>query len=582
MKLLQFILLIGLILVIFYFLNNIEFYSDVEPSPETMMTVDHAKKEGILTYLTPAYTPAYTPTNTPANTINTQVSYSYPMSTQLNIIPNSSIIGKLTPSGTPSGTPSSTPSYTPSRININISPTISIANTIDQGLADIDVNNKLKIMIKINIDFKSNINKYNISYPNYTNNKTDRFIDKLTEELSTLLIISKNKIKIIQLHPGSIYVAFQLYNSIDKSIFENNTLPIMELVTIFRSTINKLETSDYTIINKIDVPFGVKILNDIEIDLSFGSLIPKVNTIIDGLINSNTPFALYALIDNNSVPESSVRNAQQKMYLTTSMNGNAYTPCNFQNGMLKYTENLSLGSVYNIKEVSRIIPKPKLPYKYIDFDNILYDNMTKNSFINSTFYSVTTHNNNHSLSYCQQDCDSNNKDGLCAQEVTSERGSSQKLGTNPDGSQKIDTYNLKNLMKFKIETDGSITPYFISLDPIEKIYFLTNKYSTLDKPDDYKNIVQVPIYDGNNGYYEMPEYNEPPVPEQKYYTTKKVIIKDLLSQYSQLELDDYETSAVFPITQTLAFNNDAYKIYAQSFYIEILTPEQIKALPKAN
>jgi hypothetical protein len=455
-------------------------------------------------------------------------------------------------------------SLTPSN---NITPSISLSasNIISNKITPSGSINRTKAMFKLNMDYSTNVNSYKLDYPNYEDDNVNLFIKKLISELSNLLNISNDNINIIQLHPGSIYVTFYISDS--------------KLINILNDQLPSLSSNKkYIIINNIDVSYGVKLLNSMEIDSVISLLVPKINSIIDDLVDTKTPFALYANITNNSIPEipSNTSNPPQKMYLTVSMSENNYLPCNGNNGMLKLSPNLMLGSVFNISKVERIFTKPKLPYKYIDFNNVKYDNVSQNTFLESIFYNVSLYTNNYSLSYCQQDCDIHNENGLCAQETYSDTNASTLIGS------KTDKYNLKNLMKFKIENDNSVTPYFISLDPSEKIHFITNKYSTIDNPNDYTTIVQVPIYDDNLAYYNKPLYNTPPLPQEKYYTTQKVNINNLLGYYTQAQLDQYENSSSFSVTDTLAFDNDAYKSYAISFHIEKLSVDQIKLLSKSN
>jgi hypothetical protein len=433
--------------------------------------------------------------------------------------------------------------------------------------------NKIRAIFKLNLDFSKYINIYNIDYPNYINNNVNLFITNLTNELTTLLNIPNNSIKIIQLHPGSIYVIFYLFNTINNS-------PI-DLYNSLSSSLPSLANSKYTIINKIDTTYGIKIQNDIELDMSYSQLVPKINTILDDLIQNNTTFALYTYVTKKTIPESSTKTPPVKMYLTVSMSGSRYTPCNMDNGMIKFSDHLSIGGVYYLSKQKRRFPKNKTPYKYIDFKKIIIDNVSGSQYIESTFYNLVLHNNNYSVTHCQKNCDTHNINGLCAQEIYDDHKLSYNVANNEDGTIRKDIYHIKNLMKLKIENDGSVTPYFITMDPVERIYYITNKYSTLEKPNDYMNLVHIPTYEDNKAIYNVPVYNTP-LGKEPYYTNEKKDIKDMLSYYSESQISDYQNGTPLLITDTLVTENDAYHSFAYNFHIEILTPDQINSIPKSN
>ena len=260
------------------------------------------------------------------------------------------------------------------------------------------------------------------------------------------------------------------------------------------------------------------------------------------------------------------------MYLTTSMTHDEYIPCN-KDGMINFNPKLTLGAIYNLNKVKKYIPKNLSPYKYIDFDSITYDSITKRAVLVSTFYNLTSYANGHSVSYCQQDCNPENENGMCSQEKISEQNNkSSKSGKYSD------LHNLKNYMKIKEEADGTITPYFISLNPVERIYFITNKMSTIDKPNNFKSVIQVPIYEDYLSYYETPVYDTST--NLPYYKMEKNSIKNLNIEYTQGEIDNYNNNPSFSQSETHAFKNSAYTDYAYSFYIQPITYKEIQELQK--
>jgi len=136
-------------------------------------------------------------------------------------------------------------------------------------------------------------------------------------------------------------------------------------------------------------------------------------------------------------------------------------------------------------------------------------------------------------------------------------------------------------MKFKLEPNILVTPYFVSLDSsgAEKIHFITNKYSTYTEPDDYKTIVQVPIYSDTDQYYETPVYNEGTIGGKSNYDYVNTHINNLSPEYTKAELDNYPSMATFPISSTLIDKSDAYQKYSYRYNIEIIDDSTFESLP---
>jgi hypothetical protein len=60
---------------------------------------------------------------------------------------------------------------------------------------------------------------------------------------------------------------------------------------------------------------------------------------------------------------------------------------------------------------------------------------------------------------------------LCAQEKNNTDTSSSLMENNGV----VDAYQLKNLMKFKFESDGSVTPYFLSYSNLKYLIAMTDQ-----------------------------------------------------------------------------------------------------------
>ena len=408
---------------------------------------------------------------------------------------------------------------------------------------------------------------------NITN--VDTYKTELITQLSTILDVSNDRFKIsdFNIHLGRIYVYMYVLNSKISGTYTNNNRSNISLLTLLGTTLSGTIEGTYTILSDIDNTYGtngIKLLKDNNLYTSLSSNIPVKTSILDQFINNDIPFALYTYVTNYSVPSISDK-TRYKMYLTTSMTHDTYIPCE-KDGMLSLNPTLTIGAVYNLNRVKKYFPKNSTPYKYIDFDSIKYNNMTKETTIVSTFYNLSLYTNGYSVSYCQQDCKNDNINGMCSQEKITLGGNEKSSKTGNYN----DNYNLKNFMKIKEESDGTITPYFISLNPVEQIHFITNKISTINKPNDFQTIVKVPIYEDYLSYYETPTYNI--TNKLNYYTIEKTQIKNLNILYTQDEIDSYNNNSSFTSTETHAFKNTAYTDYSYSFYIEPISNQDIERL----
>ena len=326
---------------------------------------------------------------------------------------------------------------------------------------------------------------------------------------------------------------------------------------------------------------GIKTCNPNPSGSNLAPVIQAPLNAIDTLVENNKIFALYTYIKKKGIPTHTFNDTTNyKVYLTSQISPDKkYGLCNSLGGMFKFTTNLTQGSLFNASKTIRKFPLLHAPYKYLDFYNVLFsNNMEFPNEIQSMFYNLSLNYNDYSLSYCLRDCDTNNPTGFCSQETpkTENRQSSAYMETM--GTE--DKYELKNFMKFKFESDGAVTPYFISFsDNAEKIYFITNKYNTSDDQDAYKVPVHVPTYGDKAPYFELPDITVQN--SINFYTTKQVPITGLNNPYTETEAKDYFEKAYLPPEETKAFVNDAYKNYALKFYVEEIDPKvtDIKKLP---
>jgi len=341
----------------------------------------------------------------------------------------------------------------------------------------------------------------------------------------------------------------------------------LNLLNYFNKLISNNTNANYIMLSNVDKLFGIKLVQDTDQQISLSQIIPKTLSIVENLAANNVSFALWTWVKNSTIPDN-LDATPQKMYLNVPIN-DAYNTCNINNGMLQFNDKLTKGSVFNLSEVSKFFIKNTRPYKYIDYSNTRYDNIAKNWYIESIFYNLKLKHNSYSISYCEIDCDTSNPNGMCAQEkIDNSMNSSGYVGKG-----KTDAFGLKNVLKFKIEPDNSITPYFISMNPEERIHYITNKYSTLYNPNDYKTIVQVPVYTNNDRYYEQPVYTPPTLNNKGYYTTTNVDINNLSRMYTDEQVNNYQSAATFSVSETQIDKNDAYLDYAYNFNVEVITDD---------
>jgi hypothetical protein len=293
---------------------------------------------------------------------------------------------------------------------------------------------------------------------------------------------------------------------------------------------------------------------------------------IDELIKNKKQFALYTHITKHGVPSESFNDTTlYKVYLSaTFSSSDDGKPTN-----VKFTDKLTQGSIFNASMVKRFIRRINEPFKYLDFYNVLVNN-NGDKTLQTNFYNLSLVRNKFSLTYCLQGCDPENLNGFIAQEDVN---TSYKNVSKMTGNQ-VDNYGIKNYMKFKFESDGSVTPYFLSYsENQERIYFITNKYNSMIDDDAYKTAVQVPIYTANGPAFEMPDIlvNN----SIKFPTVKEVPVPGLNIPYTDDQIKSYNEAAFLAPEDTKAFLSDAYKKYALRFQIEEidLTKIDINKLP---
>jgi hypothetical protein len=128
-----------------------------------------------------------------------------------------------------------------------------------------------------------------------------------------------------------------------------------------------------------------------------------------------------------------------KLYLTVNNKDNKLSDCTFDNGLLELREEneITINSVFKLSSVSsRNILKENIPFKYLDYTNIIRDKKTKKQIIQSQFYNLQLYNTTHSITYCAEDCDNKNKNpniksaqnAFCAQNNTKTHVPSLKNG----------------------------------------------------------------------------------------------------------------------------------------------------------
>jgi hypothetical protein len=343
-----------------------------------------------------------------------------------------------------------------------------------------------------------------------------------------------------------------------------------------------------------------------------------IETIIDKIIANKYTFALSVTIPTNGIYPPDMQNPpvakDVKLYLIVANKSTEYEKCTSLSGMLSLEPTLTKGGAFYLSSENRNIPKKKYPYKYLDFYNVMYDSNLKQEYIQTIFYGLRLANTRNYISYCAEGCDDNN--GFCAQETLFNTKTTKYPGKDDDGNDKTDLYDIKNLLKFVIEGDTAtstkVTPYFVSIDPNERIHYLTNNYNTVYETDGYKKLKQVPIYEKDERpYYKQPVYvdtNTPSyittfTPASKSHTDspsntdeihhapslntpsstklvyENIVIKKLDPILNDFDTDGYARQKIMGIQETQVTKNDAYIDFALRFNIEILTKEQIDALP---
>ena len=460
-----------------------------------------------------------------------------------------------------------------------------------------------------------------------------RFKNNIKSEICSLLEVSPYRIIINKVLSGSIIIEMTIKKtkydtfipvlvndnkySIDLYDILYNYLTDPDLKSILGKSNSLLESIDVYTITKNKESFNRMNINNI---------IPKQLSFIDNLIKTKKPFKMYTLVSKEGIyPPNTVVNPSDnklvKLYLTVNNKNNTLSKCSFEDGLLELREEdeITTNSIFTLSEVSpRSIVKENKPFKYIDFVNSYVDEKTKVTLVQSQFYNLQIYKTNQSITYCSEGCADVNS--FCAQNDTLSHVPSIKNGylyekiknthsnqlnlkdlklttngleTNilklPTSEPEIkkhsldDTYNIKNYMKLKIEDEKNmiVTPYFISKNPIERIYFLTNKYNILNQKLNYKKLIQVPKYidESNLGEIEKPYY-EMPVYKNNLLTIEKQLITGLNDVYPPNVLQNYKNKKSMTSSETLAFSNLAYQKYSLQFTIELITEKEIKKLPK--
>jgi hypothetical protein len=336
------------------------------------------------------------------------------------------------------------------------------------------------------------------------------------------------------------------------------------------------------------------------------------------IIANKSRFALSVTIPMNGVYPPDMKNpppaTNVKLYLTVANKSKEYEKCTNLSGMLSLEPTLTQGGAFYLSKENRNIPKKKFPYKYLDFYNVIYNLNLKQDYLQSMFYGLRLSNTRNYITYCAEGCE--DKNGFCAQETLFNTKTTKYPGKDDDGNNRIDLYEIKNLLKFVIEGDTAtstkVTPYFISMDPDEQIHYLTNSYNTVYDTDAYKKLKQVPIYEKDERpYYKQPVYvniNTPSyittftpahkshtdspsntdeihhapsldTPSSTKLTYENVVIKKLDPILNDFDTDGYARQKIMGIQETQVTKNDAYIDYALRFDIEILTQEEVDALP---
>jgi len=414
--------------------------------------------------------------------------------------------------------------------------------------------------------------RLNLDYRYYAGTDTTKknTIDELTTEFDTVL--ESNDFTILDLYNGSIIIDIK-FN--DDKLYDK-----------FISLINDTSSSVYQqkLLKNIDKSYIVH-------DNELAPIISPELNIIDQLTDNNTPFMLSVTVPSSGVYPTNMENPPSnkdvKLYLTIANTNENYSTCVNTSGMLLLQENPTKGSIFTLNSIIKYLPKNTYPYNFIDYFNTSFNIGDNNHYIMSKFYGLQAYSSANNVSFCMQDCEGEN--GFCAQEDR------LNISSKKNGLGKTDQYGIKNYMKFIIEnaSNNLVTPYFISLDPEEKIHFLANNYNTLVNPDGYKQLVQVPIYEDNKRpYYKKPTYIDNTEPDNSniegfddeddgsklVLKDEEVVITSLNRVLADVDPDAFAQKNTMTVEETQVMKNDAYLNYALKFTIEKLTPEQIAKL----
>jgi len=517
--------------------------------------------------------------------------------------------------------------YASPGLSFSPSPSFSPSSSLNNTNRDID----LKIKFSLNLNYDDYIKDMN-TLQNFKNN--------IQDSICKLLEISEYRTTIDHVTLGTIGILMTF-----KKTKYNNHVPIMSNDNIYSNQLYELFLTYLLSINDDNSILKFIDKNSITIDkkshhvLNPSNIIPKQLSFIENLINSNQPFKMYTLLSKEGIyPKNTnidpLDSKLVKLYLTVNNKENKLSECTFDNGLIELREEneITINSVFKLSAISpRSIVKENIPFKYIDYNHTSKDKKTKKEICHSQFYNLQLYNTSNSITYCAEGCenkknDSKNPDnitaqnGFCAQNNTKSHNPSLKNGylyekiieskeesidinklkltinglennniTKSSTIQSIkphkleDTYNIKNYMKLKIEDEKNmiVTPYWISKNPIERIYFITNKYNILGQESNYKKIIQVPKYidESKPGSVEKPYY-EKPVYINDSLVYEKELITDINSTYSSEELNNIKNKKSVRDIETLAFKNSAYQLYSLQFYIEPINNININKLPK--
>jgi hypothetical protein len=502
----------------------------------------------------------------------------------------------LSPTFSPTFSPTYSPAYSPALLN--------------------------KSYEDINLDFKFSLNINYFDYI-YDDETLINFKKNLHNDICKLLSISNYRIVIDDISIGSIIIRLTMMKTKYKdykpilpndNLFANNLYDLFEKYVDNLSNLNELDEN--SLLFKINI-YTITKDNDKNNIININNIIPKQVSFIDKLINDKTPFKMYTLLKKEGIyPQDTIVNPLDnnlvKLYLTVNNENNKLDECTFDNGLLELREEYEVtqNSVFTLlSSAPKKILKEDKPFKYIDFNKTYFDPKIKQHLIQSQFYNLQLYNSRINITYCAEGCD--NVNAFCAQKQTlngyihekvieHQNNDVTNLKLTKSGLENIedkvkktttnivkhklsDTHELKNFLKLKIENEENmiVTPYFISKNPVERIYFITNKYNILGESSNYKKLIQIPKYvdESNYGSVEKPYY-ETPVYKNNALTYEKTLITGLFDPYTPDEIKEFKNKKSMKDIETHAFKNSAYQYYSLQFYIEPITREDIKKLKK--